>query len=137
MWPYSSRRPTSTATSAVATAAASSSTRADRKATRSVDMVAARCLSVTVPITCSCAFARPNTLSVGRPSSTSRKCPASVASSRHCRRVLAFVCQPTSTANTGMSGSVTAMMTAEIQSAAATRTSTAMGTTTASTSCGR
>ena len=44
-----------------------------------------------------------------------------MASNRHCRRVCALVCQPTSTAKTGMSGSVTAMTTAEIQSVIATR----------------
>ena len=135
-WPYSSRSPTSTATRAVATEAASSSTSADRNATRSADMVVARYSPVTFPITSSCTLARPKILRVGRPSTTSRKCPARVASSRHCRCVRALVCQPTSTANSGISGSVTAMMSAEIQSAAATRASTAMGTATARISCG-
>ena len=121
----------------MASAAASSSTSADRNATRSVPMVAFRCASETAPITCACAFARPNSFRVGSPSTTSRKCPPSVASSRHWRCVLALVCSPTRTANTGISGSVTAMTTAEIQSAAATRATTATGTTTASTSWGR
>jgi hypothetical protein len=47
------------------------------------------------------------------------------------------VCHPISTANTGMSGSVIAMITADIQSANATLTSTASGIATASTSRGR
>ncbi len=54
-----------------------------------------------------------------------------------CRRVCVLVCQPTRTANTGINGSVTPMTTAEIQSAAATRATTATGTANASTSCGR
>ena len=137
MWPYSSRSPVSTATRAVARAADSSSTSADRNATRSVAMAADRCCSVTVAITCSWALARPNTLRVGRPCTTSRKCPPSWASSRHWRRVCALVCRPTRAANSGISGSVTAITTPEIQSAAVTVTSTAAGTRTDSTSCGR
>ena len=137
MCPASSRSPTSTATSAVATAADSSSTRADRNATRSVRMVACRCASVTSRITVAWALARPNSLSVGSPSTTSRKCPPRRASSRHWRWVWARVCSPISTAKTGISGSVTAITTAEIQSASPTRISTATGTRKASTSWGR
>ena len=47
------------------------------------------------------------------------------------------MCHPIKIANTGISGSVIAMITAEIQSANATLASTASGTTTASTSRGR
>ena len=114
-----------------------SSTKADKNATRSVPMVARRCSWDTSPITCACVLARPNSFSVPSPSTTSRKWPPKVTSSRHCRWVRALVCQPTKTANTGISGSVTAITTAEIQSAAATRASTATGTATASTNCGR
>ncbi len=42
-----------------------------------------------------------------------------------------------STMNSGISGSVTTMISAEIQSAVTIRASTATGTTTASPSCGR
>ena len=135
--PASSRSPTSTATSAVAIAADSSSTRADRNATRSVRMVACRWASVTSRITAVWAWARPNSFSVGSPSTTSRKWPPSRASSCHCRSVWARVCSPISTPNTGMIGSVTAITSAEIQSASPTRISTATGTRQASTSCGR
>ena len=136
-WPYSSRSPVSTATSAVARAADSSSTSAERNATRSVAMAADRCCSVTAAITCSWALARPNTFSVGRPCTTSRKCPHSWASSRHWRRVCALVCRPARAAKAGISGSVTAITTPEIQSTAVTVASTAAGTSTDSTSCGR
>src|SRR6202167_2083779 len=52
------RSPTSTASSAVARAAASSRTKPDRNATRSVDMVTARYSSVTAPITSACGLPR-------------------------------------------------------------------------------
>ena len=100
-------------------------------------MVATRCAPVTSLITSAWALARPNTLSVGRPATTSRKWPPSRASSCHCRWVWALVCNPISTAKTGINGSVAPMITAEIQSANATLTSTASGTATASTSWGR
>ena len=61
---------------------------------------------------------------------TSRKCPESVDSCRHWRAARVRADVPMRTANTGISGSVTAMTTAEIQSAAATRASTATGTAT-------
>ena len=137
MCPYSSRSPVSTATKAVARAADSSRTSADRNAMRSVAMVADRCSLVTVAITCSWNLARPNALRVGRPCTTSRKCPPSWASSRHWRRVAALVCRPTRAANSGISGSVTAITRPEIQSVAVTVATTAAGTSTDSTSCGR
>ena len=91
MCPASSRSPTSTATSAVAIAADSSSTSADKNAIRSAAMVAVRCSFVTVLITSAWALARPKALSVGRPSTTSRKWPPSLASSCHCRWVRALL----------------------------------------------
>ncbi len=84
-----------------------------------------------------CAFERPKTLSVGRPATTSRKWPDSRCSVRSWRSVWLRVAVPMSTMNTGIRGSVTAMMTAESQSWAATTARTVSGTITASTSCGR
>ena len=137
MCPASSRRPISTATRAVASAAASSRTRADRKATRSAAIVADRWSSVTFLMISAWALARPKIFSVGSPSTTSRKCPPSAASRCHWRCVRALVCKPTRTANRGMSGSVPAITSPDSQSAAVTLTSTASGTSTPSTSPGR
>ena len=51
--------------------------------------------------------------------------------------VCALVCRPTRAANSGISGSVTAITRREIQCVAVTVATTAAGTSTASTSCGR
>ena len=92
---------------------------------------------MTSPTDLAWAFARPNTRSVGRPATTSRKWCDSRASSRHRRRVRSAVVAPTRAMNTGISGSVTMMMAAESGSATSKRTTTASGMTTASTTCGR
>ena len=121
----------------MASAAVSSKARADKNATRSAAMVALRCARVTSPITSAWARARPNSFRVGRPATTSRKWPPRRASNCHWRCVCARVCHPMRIPNSGISGSVTAMMTAEIQSANATRASTASGMVTPSTRRGR
>ena len=77
------------------------------------------------------ALARPKTLSVGSPATTSRKCPASRCSSRAWRCIRVAVEAPTSAMNSGMSGTVTAMMSADTQSAPSATTTTATGTMTA------
>ena len=135
--PPSNRMPTGTATSATERVATSSSTSAERNAIRSVFMVATRCPSAIRRTTSVCARARPNARSVGNPATMSRKCPPSSESRRHCRSVAAWACQPSSAPKTGISGRVTAMITAELQSAKTTRASTASGTVTLSTSCGQ
>ena len=63
------------------------------------------------------ALARPKTLRVGSPATTSRKWPARRWRSRAWRAIRTLVEAPTSDMNTGISGTVTAMITAEIQSA--------------------
>ena len=86
---------------------------------------------------CTCALARPKTFRVGSPATTSRKwCPSRLSVS-HCRRVRASVALPTSTMNTGIRGRVSTIVTVATQSSVTMRASTATGTTTASTSCGR
>lgn len=81
--PWTSRIPMVTATSATEIVASSSNAKDDRKAIRSVRMVACRYSPVIFRIDSACALARPNTLSVGSPATTSRKCPESRDSSRH------------------------------------------------------
>ena len=63
-----------TATSATPSVAASSSTDPDRKATRSVPIVASRYRSLVSPMAAVWAFERLNARSVGSPRTTSRKC---------------------------------------------------------------
>ena len=104
---------------------------------RSVRIVASRCASLVRLTSAASALARRKIASVGRPSTASRKWPPSRLSSRHCLRVWSCACQPTSAMNRGISGRVSAMISAESQSASSTTTSTAIGTSTASTSCGR
>ena len=63
-----------------------------------------------------CALARPNTFRVGSPATTSRKCPASRCRVRIWRSIFSRVAAPTSAMNSGIRGSVKAMIAAEIQS---------------------
>lgn len=83
------------------------------------------------------ALARPNTLSVVSPPTTSRKWPESRASCRHWRSICAWVAQPMRTMKSGISGRVPAMIAAETQSSVTIRARTATGTTTARPNCGR
>ncbi len=62
-----------TATSATESVASSSSAKEDRKAMRSVRMVACRYSPVMRLMDSACALARPNTFRVGSPATTSRK----------------------------------------------------------------
>ncbi|CAM5511221.1 hypothetical protein SCALM49S_02686 [Streptomyces californicus] len=82
-------------------------------------------------------MARPKTLRVGSPATTSRKCPESRDSSCHWRSIRDWVAQPIRIMKSGMSGRVTTMIAAETQSSVTIRASTATGTTTARPSCGR
>ncbi len=109
----------------------------DRNATFSVAMVAVRYWSVMSRTAATWALARPKTLRVGRPATTSRKWPARRWRSRAWRAIRAPVDAPTSAMNTGIRGTVTAMITAEIQSAPSTTTMTVTGTITARNSWGR
>lgn len=129
--------PMPTATSATDSVARSSSANDDRNAIRRVFSVARRYSEVIVRIDSACALARPNTLSVGSPATTSRKCPDSRERSRHWRSVCAWVAQPISAMKSGMSGRVTTMVAADTQSSVTILASTATGTTTASPNCGR
>lgn len=83
MSPWTSRIPIVTATSATDSVASSSSAKEERKAIRRVRSVACRYSPVIRRMDSACALARPNTFSVGRPATTSRKWPDSRDSSRH------------------------------------------------------
>ena len=131
-----SRRPTATATSAIETVASSSSTSEDRNATRSVPSTWTRWRSLTASIAAACAFARPNTFSVGRPATTSRKWPPSRCRLRTWASMRSRVLAPTSAMNSGISGTVTTTIAAETQSRATSTASTTSGTITASATCG-
>ena len=123
-WPPSSRSPTATATRATEMVASSSRMSEDRNATFSVAMVAVRYWSVMSRIAATWALARPKTLSVGRPATTSRKWPARRWRSRPGAPSGPWSRRRPSAMNTGISGTVTAMITAEIQSAPSTTTMT-------------
>lgn len=117
--------------------ARSSSAKEERKAIRRVRSVARRYSPVMDRIAAAWALARPKTFRVGRPSTTSRKWPDSRASSRHWRSIRAWVAQPIRIMNSGISGRVRTIVSAESQSPVTIRASTARGTTTASPNCGR
>ena len=108
-----------TATSAVASVATRSSTAPDRNDTRSTCIVAARYSSLAAAIRSACAAPRLNARSVGSPRTTSRKWFESRASARHRARVRASVDRPISAMNTGISGSVTSMISADVRSTTA------------------
>ncbi len=129
--------PMVTATRATESVARSSRAKEERKAIRSVRMVACRYSEVIARIDSAWALARPKTLRVGRPATTSRKWPESRESSFHCRSIRAWVYQPMRIMKSGMSGSVTTMMAAETQSSVTIRARTATGTTTARPNWGR
>ncbi len=135
--PPASRRPTTTATSATEIVATSSRTAEDAKASLSVSFVARRYRSVTARIDADCAFARRYATRVGSPRITSTKWPDSCASERHCRSALSRVAIPTSTANTGTSGSVKITITALSRSWVAIATTVTAGSTAATTRAGR
>ena len=83
------------------------------------------------------ALARPKTCRVGRPATRSAKCPASRVCTAQRRLVRASVVQPTRAMKTGISGSVSATINAEVKSAPRIATPTTSGTVIASASCGR
>ncbi|GFN05443.1 hypothetical protein Smic_39990 [Streptomyces microflavus] len=126
-----------TATRATDRVASSSRANEERKAIRRVRTVARRYCEVMVRIDSAWALARPKTLSVGSPATTSRKWPERRDSSCHCRSIRDWVAQPIRIMKRGMRGSVTTMIAAETQSSVTIRASTATGTTTARPSCGR
>lgn len=117
--------------------ASSSSTSADRNDTRSTRMVAVRYRSPASRSWSACAAARPKIRRVGSPATRSRKNPDSWDSRPHWRCTATVVYCPMRIMNTGISGSVTARITAASTSCVRIVSPTASGTTTASTSCGR
>ena len=135
--PSSSRSPTATATSATEIVAISSSASEDRNAVRRLRIAAWRYWSVIRRMVCAWALARPNTLRVGSPATTSRKWWASRASRSNWRAWRAWAVQPISVMKTGISGRVTAIVAVASGSAPASRATTMAGTTAASTSWGR
>ncbi len=135
--PWVSRMPSDTAMSATDRAASSSSTSAERKAMRSVRMVAVRYRSVTTRTRSTWASARPNSRSVGSPVITSRNRPASRWRASHWLAAWLSVALPMSTMKNGTSGTTMARITADSRSAPRMRRPAASGTTTASVSDGR
>ena len=135
--PPTSRSPVETATRATEIVVTNSSTADDRKATRSVAMVARRFSSVTRRIVSTWARARRNTSKVGSPSTTSRKWAPSVDSVRHRERARRWVVVPTRIANTGTSGNVARMISPASRSCDSTTATTTGGTTTAEIAAGR
>ena len=77
------------------------------------------------------ALDRPKIFSVVSPLTTSRKCPESACNTRNWRSVCARVAIPTSAMKIGISGRVTTMITAEIQSTAKRAPTIMRGTMTA------
>ena len=94
MCPASSRSPTSTATRAVASAAAQFQHEGGQERHPQRGHGGLAVLAGDAPDLSACGLARPNSLSVGSPSTTSRKWPPSRASSRHCRWVTRLGVQP-------------------------------------------
>ena len=88
-------------------------------------------------IRAACARARRKATRVGSPRTTSRKCPDSDDSARHCRSARSRVARPTSAPKTGTSGSVHTTMTAATRSCEAMATTVSSGSTIASTRAGR
>jgi hypothetical protein len=126
-----------TATSAVDKVAARSSTTPERNDRRRVPMVVRRYRSVTSRMVSSWAVPRLKARRVGRPRTTSRKWVSSATSARQFSRERAPAERPMSAMKTGMTGRVTSMISADWRSTTALATSTAGGTVTASTTCGR
>ena len=114
-----------TATSATERVVSDSSTRAERKAVRSVVFVARRYASPSVRTRAAGPRSRPSATSVGSPATRSRTWALSrcIESSRSAE--LRWVIQPTSAMNSGTSGSVTAISSADHRSWVATTTSSA------------
>ncbi|CAM5731671.1 hypothetical protein SALBM311S_08701 [Streptomyces alboniger] len=83
MSPCTSRIPIVTATSATDSVDSNSRAKDEMNAIRSVRMVACRYSPVMRRMESACTLARPNTFRVGRPATTSRKCPDSRDRSRH------------------------------------------------------
>ncbi len=137
MLPSTSRSPMETAMIATDSDASTSSTREDRNEIRSTFIVLARYWSPTALMVATWALARLKTLSVGRPATTSRKCPDRTPRVAHCRSTRASVNRPIRTMNTGMIGTVRAMITAASGSWVRMKPVAMSGTTTARTSCGR
>ena len=135
--PNTTRNPTVTATSATDRVASSSSTSAERNEIRSVAIVSARWAASVRRSPSAWARARPKTCRVGRPATRSEKWCARRVWTRHRLRVRASVVQPTRAMNTGISGSVSATMIADVRSAVRIATPTITGTVTASMSWGR
>ena len=136
MSPPTSRTPRVTATSAVDSVVARSSTTPDRKASRSVPIVVARYWSVASAIFGIWAVPRLNARRVASPCTTSRKWADRPTRACQFARDRVAAERPTSTMKIGMRGRVTSMIAAEVRSTTAVRSRTA-GTVTASTTWGR
>jgi hypothetical protein len=115
------------ATTAVESVAARSRTTPERNDRRSVPMVVRRYRSVTSRIPVSWALPRLKARRLGRPRTTSRNQPDSPARASKLARARAPADRPMGAMNTGITGRVTAMSSAEVRSTAAVQHSTATG----------
>lgn len=114
--PNTRRSPIPTAISATPRVASNSSTRADRKAIRSVAMAERRCAAASSAMRCSGPAPRPNARRVGIPAirSSSRACRVVIAARAAAER--SRVASPISTMKTGISGSVIATIAVDFRS---------------------
>ena len=110
---------------------------ADRKATRSVRMVADRTPSVAASTSRRPCASRPKARRVGSPSTSWRTRPASEPSRRHCRSERLVASRPKAIIVTGTASTSAMTTTNESQSWVATQTSRMSGMTAAAAAWGR
>ena len=123
--PYTSRRPTLTATSATPRVAISSSTSADRNATRNVAIAERRCAALSSAILSAGPSARPRARKVGMPAIRSIRRDRKVVIAAMAAADRSAVARPISTMNTGISGSAIRTINAACRSLSAMTTTVA------------
>ncbi len=134
--PSTRRSPMATATIATERVVRSSRTMPDRKAIRSVPIVARRFASPSARTRSRGPSARPNARSVGRPATRSRSWEPSRCKDASRRSATPCVSRPTSTMNSGTSGRVTRTTSPDTQSSPKTTTTRSGVTTAVRRSCG-
>ncbi len=135
--PQSSRSPSTIATKPTPKPASMSMARAERNATRRVRMVAARTPSVAAATSRRPWSSRPKARSVGSPSTSWRKRPASEPSRRHWRAERLAASRPKKTIVTGTARTSAKTTTKDSQSWVATQTRSSTGITAAAAAWGR
>ena len=137
IWPSMSRRLTSTATTAVATAAPHSRTSAVWNAVRSTSIVVSPYCRLTARMVSICSRPRPNIRSVARPWSMSRKNAPSQRSSIARRPLMTRVRPPMTASSNTSTGPVSSSTSAVGGSMSSTTRMTSTGTMAASCRAGR